>query len=67
MVTKKESAKKVPNKKAEPEFDLDNENRYLVAGFRAAHPGLGTDWKFNSSKELKEAFEKFKKRGADPK
>lgn len=50
----------------EPEFDLDNENRYLVAGFRAAHPGLGTEWKFGSNKELKEAFEKFKELGADP-
>ncbi|UTB32722.1 MAG: helix-hairpin-helix domain-containing protein [Methanobacterium sp. ERen5] len=49
----------------EPEFDLEKENRYLVAGFREANPGLGDEWKFGSAKELKEAFEKYKEIGAD--
>jgi|GEM_PF-1772244 len=49
----------------EPEFDLSKENRYLVAGFKEANPGLGDKWKFNSSNELKEAFDRYKEIGAD--
>jgi len=46
----------------EPEFNLDNENRYLVAGFRETLESTG---KYGSNKELKEAFEKYKEIGAD--
>jgi len=57
MVTKEPK-----NAKKEPEFNLDNENRYLVSGFKASkyyNPKL-------KGNDLKKALEEFKELGADP-
>ena len=72
MVAKKEpKANPKVDPKADPqevEFDLDNENKYLVTAFKESiYYDDGNPKVKHSNKSLKEAFMKYKKIGAETK
>ncbi len=58
--TPKKEPKKA-SKKENIDFNLDKENKYLVAGFKASKQYK----KELTGRELKEAFQKYKKKGAE--
>ena len=54
--------------KVEADFDLNNENKYLVTAFKeSVYYDDGNPNTKHSNKSLKEAFEKYKKIGAETK
>ena len=70
MVAKKKIKEepKEESKEIEPDFDLDSENKYLVTAFKeSVYYDDGNPNTKHSNKSLKEAFEKYKKIGAETK
>jgi hypothetical protein len=66
--TKPKGEPKVEQKEDNTNFDLNNENKYLVTAFKeSVYYDDGNPNTKHSNETLKEAFEKYKKIGAETK